>query len=131
MLIKPKLDYGYEVYTSAVESQLDKLNPVQNSAIRIATGVFRSSPIESLHVIAGIKPIQKFREVKLLNSVLRISATPSNPVYTKIFPSLQISSQEDLVTDLHRTLDKMRQLTMKHEIDLDQIHEETPLPYPP
>ena len=49
MLIKPKLDYGCEPYSSACTSLIDSLIPIQNSAIRTTTGAFRFSPVLSLH----------------------------------------------------------------------------------
>ena len=54
MLLKPKIDYGSEVYSSASRSLLDSLEPIQNAALRIATGAFRTSPILSLRVESGI-----------------------------------------------------------------------------
>ena len=48
ILVKPKFHYGCEVYSSATQAVLDKLSPVHNAAIRVATGAFRSSPIVSL-----------------------------------------------------------------------------------
>ena len=38
MLIKPKIDYGCEAYSSACNSTLEKLDPIQNAAIRLGLG---------------------------------------------------------------------------------------------
>lgn len=59
MLIKPKLDYGSEVYSSACRTLSESLETIQNSAIQTATGAFRSSPIDSLRVISGLKPLSR------------------------------------------------------------------------
>ena len=45
ILIKPKIDYGCEAYSSPSKTTVGKLGPIQNAAIRIATGAFRTSPI--------------------------------------------------------------------------------------
>ena len=54
MLLKLMLEYGSEVFSSTADSHLNKIITIQNSALRIATGAFRSSPINSLHAEAGI-----------------------------------------------------------------------------
>ena len=73
-LIEPKIEYGSEVYSSACRTYLDSLQPIQNSAIRIATGAFKSSPILSLHAESGLQPLKQYRDMKMLNYYLRIKA---------------------------------------------------------
>jgi len=43
-LVRSILNYGSPIYDVAPTSHLELLDPVQNSAIRIATGAFRTSP---------------------------------------------------------------------------------------
>jgi hypothetical protein len=50
--IRSKLDYGCVVYGSAPASYLQSLDRVQNQALRICLGAYRTSPIPSLHVDA-------------------------------------------------------------------------------
>ena len=80
-LIKPKIDYGIEAYFSASESYIRSLNTIQHTAIRIATGAFRSSPIDSLHAITGVKPPYLYRELKLLTYYLRLLINPTHPLH--------------------------------------------------
>ena len=49
-LIQSRLDYGAIIYQSAAPNVLKMLDPVHHLGIRIATGAFRTSPIESLYV---------------------------------------------------------------------------------
>ena len=44
-LIKSKVDYGCEAYSSACQTYLNSLQPIQNSALRISLGAFKSSPV--------------------------------------------------------------------------------------
>ena len=55
--VRSKLDYGCVVYSSARQSALDCLDRVQNAALRVCLGAFRTSPIASLHVEAGELPL--------------------------------------------------------------------------
>ena len=81
MLIKPKLDYGCEAYSSACLSLIESLNPIRNSAIRTATGAFRSSPIVSLHAESGIKPLPTYRTIKALNYFTRLQVNSNRLLY--------------------------------------------------
>ena len=75
-LIFSKLTYGCEVYTSATSNRLKMLNSIHHAGIRISTGAFRTSPIESLLVDAGEFPLEyHFREL-LIRSWLRFQRLP-------------------------------------------------------
>ena len=78
MLLKPKLDYGCEVYSTC--TKISSLEPIQNEVIRIASGAFRSSPVPSLLAVSGLKPLSHFRFTKIINSYLRIAASPDHPL---------------------------------------------------
>ena len=79
-MIKPKLDYGCEAYGSACMTLLRTLEPVQNSALRMALGAYKTSSITSLHFEAGIKPLEYSRDIKILNYYLRIKANTDSTV---------------------------------------------------
>ena len=79
-LIKSKIEYGVEAYGSTCQSNRNKLDPIQNSALRIATGAFKTSPIISLEVLTGTRSLAASRKEKLANYVVRVIANPSNPL---------------------------------------------------
>jgi len=83
-LLKPKLDYGCEAYDSACQTLLNSLQPVQNAAIRIATGAIRTSPIKSLHADAGLPPLAVYRRTKIVNFYLRINANSDKHVLNSV-----------------------------------------------
>ena len=82
MLLKLKLDYEFEAYSSASRTLLESLNPIQNLAIRIATGAFRICHIDCLHVVSGIKHLHIER--KIINYYMRISTNRSHPMYADL-----------------------------------------------
>ena len=57
-LIRSKLDYGTIIYGSPTKSYLRRLDPIQNQALRLCLGAFRTSPATSLHVEANEMPIE-------------------------------------------------------------------------
>ena len=66
-LIKPKLDYECEACSPACQTYLNSLQPIQNSALKISLGAFKSSPVLSLHAKSGLKSLEKYRNIKMVN----------------------------------------------------------------
>lgn len=84
-LIRSRLDYGAAVYGSARPSYLLRLKPVQNQALRLCLGAFRTSPIVSLHVEA-FEPPMEIRRLQLgLQYAVKVSTDPDNPAHSSIF----------------------------------------------
>ena len=84
-LVRSKLDYGCSVYGSARTSYLKKLDTIQNQALRICLGAFRTSPIASLHVEANEPPLHLRREKLSLLFATKLKANPENPAYDATF----------------------------------------------
>ena len=75
-LCKSKIDYGSQIYSSAAPTTLEELNPVQNEALRICTGAFRSSPVPSLQVESGVPPLKIQRNEQCLRYITRLESFP-------------------------------------------------------
>ena len=78
-LILSKLNYGCEIYSSATEARLRILDSVHHAGVRLATGAFRSSPIPSLLVDAGVLPLDIHRQSLLLRCWYRLRRLPASP----------------------------------------------------
>ena len=61
-LILSKLDYGSQVYGSAMPSYLKKLDPIHNTGLRLSVGAFKSTPISSLYAETGYKQRRYLQE---------------------------------------------------------------------
>ena len=84
-LIRSKLDYGAVVYGSARKSYLCMLEPVQNQALRLCLGAFRTSPATSLHVEANEMPLDLRRRKLASQYSLKVSSNVTNPASSCIF----------------------------------------------
>jgi len=60
-LILSRLNYGAEIYATASQTNLDSINIIQNTALRIITGTRNSSPVISLEVEANRTPLHMQR----------------------------------------------------------------------
>ncbi|KAI5753900.1 hypothetical protein M8J77_004220 [Diaphorina citri] len=78
--VRPIMDYGAVIYGSATQSSLSKLNTVYHTALRIISGAYRTSPIESLYAENGQPPLETRRKILLANYGTRVKCNPSNPV---------------------------------------------------
>lgn len=83
-LCRSKIDYACQIYSSACRTTLAKLDVVHNAGVRICTGAFRTSPVESLLVEAAEPPLSFRREELGLRYVTRVRSAPSNPNYSGI-----------------------------------------------
>lgn len=61
-LIRSRLDDGYIILASASSTNLNFLSTIANDAMRVASGVFRSTPIESLNVLVNELPLPLWRD---------------------------------------------------------------------
>ena len=84
-LIRSKLDYGCVVYGSARRSYLQMLDPIQNHAMRLCLGAFRTSPATSLCVAANEPPLELRRTKLCLQYVLKLCSNQHNPTHNVVF----------------------------------------------
>jgi len=82
-----KLDYGWIVYGSARCSYLRMLDPIQNHALRLCLGAYRTSPASSLCVEANEPPVYLRRKKLSLQCCLKLSCNYNNPAYATVFNS--------------------------------------------
>ena len=133
-IIKPKLEYGAEAYGSSCISNLKKLNPVQNTALRIATGAFRTSPIESLEVITSTKSLSSSRREKLAMYIVRVMANPSNPLNNLLNEDEltdDVEPEDMTLFEARCILNRARKVYKSFEIDQETIATEEEKVYPP
>ena len=75
--VLPIIDYGSQIYGSASESVLRKLDPVHHLGLRLATGAFRSSPTSSLIVDSGDMPLCHRFNISIMRRAIKIKEGPS------------------------------------------------------
>ena len=84
-LIRSKLDYGSMVFGSARQSYLSMLDPIQNQALRLCLGAFRTSPVESLRVEGNEMSLYK-RRIKLsMQYTVKLYTNKHNPTHKIVF----------------------------------------------
>ena len=62
-LIRSRIDYGAEVYSTTAKAQLNQVESIANEAMRIALGAFRNSPVASLRSLTREPSLRNRRKV--------------------------------------------------------------------
>lgn len=83
-LIRTRLDYGAIAYQSATPTALKMLDPVHHLGIRLATGAFRTSPVESLYAESDEWSLHIQRLYLSFSYFLKIKANTDHPAYPAV-----------------------------------------------
>ena len=70
--IRSKMDYGAILYSGAAKTNLNLLNRVQNSAMRMITGARKTSPILSLEIDTVLPPLNLHREFQMMKTYIKL-----------------------------------------------------------
>ncbi|XP_055924597.1 uncharacterized protein LOC129956691 [Argiope bruennichi] len=79
-VILSRIDYGCIVYGSARKFVLRKLDTVHHSALRICSGAFRTSPIESLYAECNQMPLILRRQKLSLIYYFKVMSNSNHPL---------------------------------------------------
>ncbi|GBN71206.1 putative RNA-directed DNA polymerase from transposon X-element [Araneus ventricosus] len=79
--ILSKIDYGCTIYGSARQSVLQKLNTINHSALRLCSGAFRTSPVESLYFECHEPSLEYRRQMLTLHYFSKILTNPNHPYF--------------------------------------------------
>ena len=74
--IRSKLDYGAVVYDSATEAIKQKLEIIQNNAMRLMIGARNTTPILSLQVESHLPPLKLHRAFNTLKKSINLRFVP-------------------------------------------------------
>ena len=129
-LIRPILDYNCFLYDDTATKKIDSLQTIQNHALRIITGAFRTSPIMNLHIEANIPLLDRRRKFLLLRFFARSLAKPHYPT----FQILNTPRNNGILTDAerkHRTINQRIGKVLEHfELEPFNIMPDPPIaPY--
>ena len=83
-IIRSQLDYGCQLYVSATHTSLKMLDPIHHQGLRLATGAFRTSPMESLYAETGEPSLSDRRRKLSLQLYARLLGMPGTPACTVV-----------------------------------------------
>ncbi|GBM67535.1 putative RNA-directed DNA polymerase from transposon X-element [Araneus ventricosus] len=86
-VILSRIDYGCMVYGSARFTVLRRLDTIHHSALRICTGAFRTSPVESLYIISHQLPLDSKRQKISALYSFRAQSVRNHPINRLSLPA--------------------------------------------
>ena len=116
-LVRPMIDFASHIYSSGADKHLGLINSVHNEALRICTGAFRSSPIQSLCADAGEPPIQYRRQELGLRHYVRLKRLPGTPAHDAVYDdnlaeTYNMENRQYMIPFAHRVARLYRELDM-------------------
>jgi ribonuclease HI len=78
-LIRPRLEYGSELFFTATKKSLQKIETIQNTCLRIATGAMKGTSTDALLQECGELPIALRRKRSTLRYIGKIKTSNINP----------------------------------------------------
>ena len=89
--IRPKMTYGISAVASACNSKLEKLERIQNVAIRLAIGARNTSPIIALQAEANLPPLSEHIQELSCRTYFRMASQDH--------PLLEVMANDNEVAD--------------------------------
>lgn len=84
LIVRPKLDYGCIVYSAAATAVLREIDSIHNEALRICSGAFRSSPVESLYILMNEPSLSDRRTDLVCRYFFKCKSFITNPAYSSV-----------------------------------------------
>src|SRR5580692_1019634 len=106
---------------SARKSYVQMLDPIQNQALRLCLGAFRTTPVESLQVEANEPPLVLRRNKLALQYALKVQSNPSNPAFDCIYNPHYRQTFEKKETAIPTIGIRVEHLLLDANIDVDVI----------
>ena len=83
-LVRPTIEWGNTIYAQADKRLLAKINTLQNEALRIVSGCFRTTPLNILHHSTGVQSLEIRRQTQAAKFLAKKYATINSPLIPKL-----------------------------------------------
>ena len=109
--VRPALEYGISAWGNCSKTQMEKLDRVQNSNMRIICGGMKSTPIHAMETITGLPSLSERRESKVLKQYTDVKSRTNQPLHAR--------TQQKKTRRLKRShfIEKAQQIEKEHGLD--------------
>lgn len=120
-LIEQQLTYGCEIFSSSRKSRTQRLEQIQLTAIRVATGAFKTSPKDSVLCDASVMPLKLKFELQTIRYRTKMKYL-TNHLNHEIFVDNEYSSRPTITRPTRiRNLELME----KHNLTFNETLQKT------
>ena len=82
--IRPVFEYGMAASSTVAKSNSSKLTRVEHQAMRMMTGVMRSTPISAMEMGTGLQPLEHRQEIKVLTQTAKFKRLQDHPMHERV-----------------------------------------------
>ncbi|GFX55950.1 putative RNA-directed DNA polymerase from transposon X-element [Trichonephila clavipes] len=104
----------------SVQLYSEKLDPVHHMALRICSGAFRTSPVQSLYVTCNQLPLDLRRRKLTLTYYFKILSVPSHPLHNVYMGTSMKRLYDARPSNIRPFMDRMK--LHFSELDLPNVH---------
>lgn len=113
--IRPILTYGSEALVTAAARNINKLEVVQNQALRIITGGVKSTPLVSMRILTGIEPIEISIQRLALLQYEKLIRLPNHNQWVKYKESCNNNNTRQLKTQIS-FIQKVEEIKLQYHL---------------
>jgi hypothetical protein len=103
---EPVITYGSEVLVTANSNNLNRLEIIQNRALRMITGTVKTTPVAALQKYTGNIPIVDEIKKQSANTFVTIKA-PEDQTWIETKPKIKLSTQNDPINVITNFLENL------------------------
>ena len=82
--VRPVLEYGSSTFGTAASTALQKLDKIQNTGFRIINGGMKSTPINEMESLAGLKSLEEQKEEKIVLQAEKYKRLQRHPTHKNV-----------------------------------------------
>ena len=82
--VRPHMEYASNSWSTAAKTNTARLKKVQNTGLRLITGVLKTTHIAALEKNTGLHSSEWGRDEKLLRQTKKMKRLPSHPLHSKL-----------------------------------------------
>lgn len=125
-LMLSKVNYLLPIYGQAPKPNIKKIETIINSAIRMALGAFRTTPIKNLLFESNILPFSTQKNIltaKLFRTLIYDSNTPLKQIVRKIVKTKKVPKVQSVI---YRSVQKCRDLNIPVKANISDLEKHAP-----
>ncbi|GFX56018.1 RNase H domain-containing protein [Trichonephila clavipes] len=115
------MDYGCAIYGSTCNSAPKTLDPVHHMALRICSGAFPTSPVQSLYVNCNQRPLYLRRRKLFLAYYFKILSVPSHPLKNAYMSTRMKRLYDARPSNIRPFMDRMKRLITELDLPIVEI----------
>ncbi|GFW69743.1 RNase H domain-containing protein [Trichonephila clavipes] len=122
-IVLSPIDYGCAIYGSACNSTLKKFDPDHHMALRICSGAFRTSLVQSLYVHCNQFPLDLRRRKRSLAYYFKILFVPSHPLKNVYMSTSMKRLYDARPSNIRPFMDRMKRLITELDLPIVNIQQ--------